>query len=151
MFSIGFTDEPLEYPYDDTSIPAAPGALVLGKCTEEFLANLSLWGKSDYEAHWTRELRALFAGNSKAALVVSYNDPKAASNMEIWRVYRDGEWVHFQNQILSYSSLPHEFEISEISRYIEDRVVITAEGDKMSEWDVALRDIETFLWRSNAL
>jgi hypothetical protein len=36
MFSIGFTDEPLEHPYDDTSIPAAPGTLVLGKSTEEF-------------------------------------------------------------------------------------------------------------------
>ena len=55
MFSIGFTDEPLEYPYDDTSIPAAPGRLVLGESTEEFLANLSLWSKLDYESHWTRE------------------------------------------------------------------------------------------------
>ena len=51
MFSIKFADEPLEYPFDDTTIPAAPGALVLGKTTEEFLANLSLWSKSDYESH----------------------------------------------------------------------------------------------------
>lgn len=151
MFSIGFTDEPLEHPYDNPTIPAGPGALVLGKCTEEFLANLSLWGKSEYEAHWTRELSALIAGNPKAALVVSYDDPKAASNMEIWRVYRDGEWVHFQNQILSYGSLPHEFEISEIRRYIEDRVAITAEGNRISEWHVAIRDIETFLLGSRIL
>jgi hypothetical protein len=123
----------------------------MGKCTEEFLANLSLWGKSDYEAHWTHELRALFAGNPKAALVVSYNDPRAASNMEIWRVYRDREWVDFQNQILWYKSLPQQFEISEISRYIENRVVITEEGDIISEWDVAIRDVEMFLRRSNSL
>jgi hypothetical protein len=99
MFSIGFTDEPLEYPYDDTGIAAAPGKLVLGKWTEEFLANLSLWSKLDYESHWTRELKALLEGKPKVALVVSYNDPHPASNLEIWRVYRDGEWLHFQNQL----------------------------------------------------
>ena len=87
----------MEYPYDDTCIPAVPGRLQLGKSTEEFLANLSLWSKSDYESHWARELKALVEGASKIALVVSYDDPKASSNMEIWRVYRDGEWGHFQN------------------------------------------------------
>jgi hypothetical protein len=92
MFSIGFTDQPVEYPYDDTSIPAAPGKLLLGKSTEDFVANLSLWSKSDYESHWVHELKALAERASKIALVVSYDDPNASSNMEIWRVYRDGEW-----------------------------------------------------------
>lgn len=145
MFLIGFTDAPLEYPFDDPSVPAAPGRLVLGKSEEEFLANLSLWGKSDYEFHWTHELRALLEGSPKAALVVSYDDPNAASNIEIWRVYRDGEWAHFQNQLLPYSSLPDDFEVSEMSGYIQDRAVTNADGDRISEWDVAIRDIELFL------
>jgi len=117
MFCIKFNDEPLEYPFDDVSIPAASGTLVLGKAIEDFLANLSLWTKSDYESHWTRELKALFEGRSKVALIVSYNDPKASWNMEIWRVYRDGEWVHFQNQLLWYDSLPNGFEVSKMSDY----------------------------------
>ena len=143
MFSIGFTDEPMEFPYDDTSVPAAPGRLVLGKSTEEFLANLSVWGKSDYESHWTRELKTLLEGNPKVALVVSYYG-NPASNMEIWRVYRDGELVHFQNQILWYSTLPHAFEVPKLSQYIQDREVVTAEGNRISEWDVTIRDIELF-------
>lgn len=147
MFSIGFTDEALEYPYDDTSIPASPGRLVLGASTEDFLANLSLWSKSDYESHWTRELKALVEGSAKVALVVSYNDPKASSNMEIWRVYRDGELAHFQNQLPFYCDLPYDFEISKMSQYIQDRVVITAEGNRFSEWAVAIRDIESFIPR----
>ena len=151
MFSIGFSDEPLEYPFDDASIPAAPGRLVLGPSTEEFLANLSLWSKSNYESHWIRELKGLFEGNFKAALVVSYDDPKASSNLEIWRVYRDGDRLHFQNQLPWYSNLSHPFEISEMNRYIDDRVLITAEGNKISEWDVAMRDVEMFLQRSNAI
>jgi hypothetical protein len=145
MFSIGFTDQPLEHPYDDTSVPAAPGRLVLGKSIEEFLANLSLWDKSDYESHWARELKGLFVGNFKAALVVSYDDPRAASNMEIWRVYREEELLYFQNQLLPYGNLPNQFEISEISRYIPDRMVIAAEGSRVSEWEVAIRDVEMFL------
>jgi hypothetical protein len=151
MFSIGFDEAPPEYPYDDSIIPAAPGSLVLGKSTEDFWANLSLWRKPDYESHWARELRALLGGKHKAALVVSYDDPKAASNMEIWRVYRDGERARFQNQLLPYSSLPLEFEISEISRFIQDRVAINAEGNRISEWEVAIRDVEIFLRRTNAL
>lgn len=151
MFLIGFTEEPLEYPFDDPSIPAAPGRLVLGKCEEEFLANLSLWGKPDYQSHWTSELRSILEGSPKAALVVSYDDPSAASNMEIWRVYREGEWAHFQNQLLPYTSLPDNFNVSEISRYIQDRTITTEDGDRISEWDVHIRDIETFLWRTGKL
>lgn len=151
MFSIEFTDELVEFPYDDASIPAAPGRLLLGKSTEEFLANLSLWNKSDYESHWKHGLKALLGGNSKVALVVSYDDPKASSNMEIWRVYRDGEWAHFQNQLPWYSDLPHNFDVSKMSQYIQDRVVMTAEGTLISEWDVTIRDIESFLRSLNAL
>ncbi len=145
MFSIRFTGEAIEYPYDDKNIPAAPGHLVLGTSIEDFLANLSLWSKVDYESHWIRELEALLDGNLKVALVVSYDNPEASSNLEIWRVYRDGEMAHFQNQLLPYSQLPKKFDISEMSQHIQDRVVITAEGNKISEWDVAIRDIESFL------
>lgn len=148
MFSIQFTDEPLEYPFDDNSIPAAPGILVLGKTTEEFLANLALWSKSDYESRWKRELRSLCEGRTKIALVVSYNDPKVSYNLEIWRVYRDGEWAHFQNQLPYYSDLPEGFEVSKMSGYIQDRATANASGQRISEWDVPLRDIESFLQNS---
>jgi hypothetical protein len=146
MFSIDFIDQPLENPYDDSSVPAAPGRVVLGNTEEEFLANLSTWGKSEYKAHWTRQLRALLEGNPKVALVVSYGDPKVASNIEIWRIYREGEWAHFQNQLLAYSNLPDNFEVSKIEGCIPDRTLINEDGNRISEWDVPIRDIERFLW-----
>jgi hypothetical protein len=62
---------------------------------ETFLANLSVWDKFAYWSHWRRELKVLIEGNPKVAVIVSFNDPKAASNMEIWRLYRDGEFVYF--------------------------------------------------------
>jgi len=90
---------------------------------------------------------ALLQGKNKVALVVSFNDPKAASNFEIWRLYRDGDWVHFQNQLPWYDSLPRNFNNSKMSDHIEDRVVVNAEGDRISEWDVGIRDIGMFLHR----
>jgi CdiI N-terminal domain len=96
-------------------------------------------------------LKSIFEGNSKTALVVSYDNPNASSNLEIWRVYREGEWLYFQNQLLQYSSLPQTFQISEIGRHIPDRAVITKDGNQISEWDVHIRDLEMFLWRSGAL
>jgi hypothetical protein len=123
---------------------------MLGKYMEEFLANMSLWDKSAYESHWLSELRTLCQGKPKVALIVSYDDPKASSNLEIWRAYLDGEWVHVQNQLLWYTDLPAEFEILKISQYIPDRAVTPAEGERYSEWDVAMRDIELFLRRPKA-
>lgn len=145
MFFIKFNKEPIEYPYDDSSVQAASGRLQLGDSVEDFLANLSLWSKADYELHWSRELQALVEGASKIALVVSYDDPKASSNLEIWRVYRDGELAYFQNQLPWYSDLPHDLEISKMSEYIQDRLVINADGERYSEWDVPIRDVEAFL------
>jgi hypothetical protein len=95
-------------------------------------------------------LKALVEGTPKVALVVSYDDPKASSNMEIWRVYRDGEWAHFQNQLLWYSNLPKPFEVSKMSQYIDDRKIMSGEN-RISEWNVAIRDIESFLHRSGAI
>lgn len=148
MFSIKFNDLPLEYPYDNTAVPAAPGALVIGHYTEDFLANLALWSKPDYEAHWQRELQAFANGRLKVALIVSYDHPKSG---EIWCIYRDGEWARFQNQILFSDRLPDGFELSEASRHIDDRQVKDEDGNQISEWNVHIRDIESFLQRSNVL
>ena len=145
MFSISFTDELLEYPYDDVAIPAAPGCLILGECREDFLANLSKWSKADYEQHWYRELRSLIKGHSKIALIVSYNDPQAASNLEIWRIYREDELVYFQNQLPWYDSLPPDFDPLKMSGYISDRIVTTPEGNRISEWVVGLQEVQSFL------
>jgi hypothetical protein len=145
MFSIGFTDEPLEHPYDDVTIPAASGFLILGESREDFLANLSKWSKVDYERHWNRELRSLLDGRSKVALIVSYDDPQAAYNMEIWKAYMDSEVVRFQNQLPWYDSLPSDLDPLRISEYIDDRA---QGGSGISEWTVPLTDVLSFMMKA---
>jgi hypothetical protein len=48
MFSISFMNLPLEHPYEDDSIVAARGLIVLGDFSEEFLANLYEWNREQY-------------------------------------------------------------------------------------------------------
>jgi hypothetical protein len=148
VFRINFTDAPIEFPYDDESVPAAEGELLLEGSREVFLANLSLWKKSDYRVHWVHELTALLKGSRKVALVVCYNDPRFSSHQEIWKLYRDNELVHFHNQLFWNDRLPADFDASRMSTYIDDRTVVDEDGNKISEWDIPIRDIELFLQTS---
>jgi hypothetical protein len=54
-------------------------------------------------------------------------------------------WHTSRIKILWYSANPHAFEVPKLSQYIQDRAIVTAEGKRISEWDVAIRDIELFL------
>jgi len=145
MFSIEFTDEPLEHPYDDSTIAAAPGLLVMAGRSERFISNLALWDKNDYESHWRRELKSIIDGKNRVAIITCYNDPAHSTEMEIWPAYRDDGMVRMQNHLLSYIDLPQGFAVSEVSSYLEDRQVIDEDGNKLSEWSVTIRDIEEFL------
>jgi hypothetical protein len=150
MFAIGFTDEPVEHPNEDERI-AAPGMLVLGKTMEEFLANLGAWNKNDYRSHWLTELKALVNGRSNAVLIVDYNDPAESSNLEVWKLYRNGEQVYFQNQLLFCDALPPTFVVSEIASVAGERKTENEDGDRFSEWMVSLREIEMFMMRTEPL
>jgi len=42
-FSIHFTDDPVEYPYDDTTTGAQVSRLILGDYSETFVSSLFAW------------------------------------------------------------------------------------------------------------
>jgi hypothetical protein len=48
-------------------------------------------------------------------------------------------------RILFYDSLPGDFDVSQASRLIGDRPIVSENGDRISEWDVQIKDIELFL------
>jgi hypothetical protein len=145
VFRIGFTNDPIEFPYDDESVPAAVGELILEESREVFVANVSLWTKLDYQRHWTQALTALLKGSPKVSLVVCYSDPRFSSNQELWNLHRDGEWVHFQNKLMWNDNLPADFDPLEMNAYINDRISVDEDGNKISEWHVPIREIENFL------
>ncbi len=53
--------------------------------------------------------------------------------MEVWPVYRDGDWIRLQNRLLFYESLPANFSVTEISSYLRDREARNDNGQKFSE------------------
>lgn len=143
-FSIQFLDEPLIYPFDDAKTPGAPGLLVIGESKEGFCSSLYHWSKEQYESQWQRAIHVLLNESSKAALIVEYSGPSAASHLEWWAMYREGEMVYLQDQLLLYSQLREPFSIDAPFASLRDRETVNAEGRQISEWSVSLPEIRQF-------
>ena len=143
-FSIEFLDEPLLYPFDDVETPAAPGVLIMGNAKEGFYSSLYDWKKQQYESQWQRAIRVLLSESSKAALIVEYLSPEVASHLEWWAMYREGETVYLQNQLLFYEQLATPFSLDSPFASLHDRATIDPEGTSISEWSVSLSEVEQF-------
>jgi hypothetical protein len=143
-FSIQFLDEPLRYPFDDANTPGAPGLLVMGESKEGFCSTLYQWSKQQYESQWERAIDVLLNESLKAALIVEYIGPDAGSHLEWWAMYREGETVYLQDQLLFYSQLSEPFSLDAPFESLRDRETINAEGQKISEWSVSLQEIKRF-------
>ncbi len=146
MFAISFANVPVEYPYDDPSASAAFGELILGDANPEgFVAALAVWDKSDYEAHWKRELKLLLADQMKVTLIVDLPDLLFRANTEVWDAYLDGHIVYFHNRILWGDNLPTGTDPAGISQHTPDRAIMTEEGHLISEWAVSTAAVLAFL------
>jgi hypothetical protein len=64
-----------------------------------------------------------------------------------WVLYRDGDSVHVQNQLLIFENLMAAFEEEEPWKSIGPRKILSEEGLAISEWRVALSDIEDCVHR----
>lgn len=142
-FVICFRDEPNTYTDEDSTW--AVGRIVAGELDEEFHANLYEWDKHAYETQWLQSLERLLGDDQKAVLITNYVNQQESSNLEWWALYRDGDTVHVQNHLPWYDSFDREFSIAEASSFLHDRVTIDEDGNRVSEWDVPLREIELFV------
>jgi hypothetical protein len=143
-FSISFLDEPLEYPFDDKTTPAAPGRLVLGEEQEFFQSSLFQWSKEDYEAQWRYAIKTLLDGGEKAALIVEYVSPEFATQLEWWPMYRQVNSVYIQDHLLFYDQLSVPFSLNNAFSRLKDRETKDADGQSISEWCVSLSDVKKF-------
>jgi hypothetical protein len=142
-FSITFQDEPLCYPYDDQSTPAASGLLVFGEFQEGFLASLYQWRREDYERQW-RQAIATLLHRKKSALITEYVSPQAASKLVWWPMYLVQDRVFLQNHLLFYNQLKEPFSIGNALSFVRDRETTGPEDEKISEWSVHLSEVEAF-------
>jgi hypothetical protein len=137
-FDIAFTGA-----YDEDEL--AIGEIQLGSHWETFRADLSYWSTTDYETHWLAALQHLVAGAEISCLVTSLTDPDQTNFITTWPIYVDGDDVHVQNQLLFLDELDHPFDPAAPWASIDPRVTIDEDGQRISEWNLTLEDIRSFL------
>ncbi|MGB7282332.1 MAG: hypothetical protein WBE13_08735 [Candidatus Acidiferrum sp.] len=143
-FSIEFLDDPVSYPYDDPTTPEARGVLILGEAKEYFGSSLYEWTKKEYETQWRNSIKTLLHGNDRAALITEYVGPQDATHLEWWPLYVVADEVFIQNHLLFYDQLTEPFSTQNPFSFLPDRRTMNEEGEKISEWAVALPEVEEF-------
>jgi len=145
-FSICFTGEPDQYLGDDPSVPFAMGRIVAGELDEGFASTLYEWSKRDYEVHWLQSLERLINGDTKIVLMTQYLDPAESLNLEWWALYRgEGDVVYVQNHLRFCDQLGKGFSVAEASKFLEDRITVDEDGNRISEWVVPFSEIRLFV------
>jgi len=136
--------QPPKCPYADATTKAARGLIVLGDATEEFLANLGEWTQAEYREQWARSIRSLLEGERKAVLITTFSSPTVASHLEWWALYREGEHVFAQNQLLFFDDVDGEFDASRAVEFLRDRQTENEEELAISEWSFSMDDLRAF-------
>lgn len=141
-FSIAFTG------FDEEDPLVAIGELKLGEHSEYFEAVLEFWGLEDYERSWAEGLRRLLDGASVSCLATSMIDPPTPNFVEVWPLYRDGDDVYVQDQLIFMDQLTHEFDPAAPWDSVRPRAVVNEDGRKIQEWRVGLDDVREFYVRA---
>lgn len=56
-------------------------------------------------------------------------------------MWREGNTIYIQNQILFMDDIRAKFDENKLTDFIPKRTTTTAEGEKISEWSVNVKDI----------
>ncbi len=59
-------------------------------------------------------------------------------------MYREGQSVFVQNQLLFLDQLSRPFEVTAIGEFVKPRNTVSEDGVKISEWNVSLDEIGAF-------
>jgi hypothetical protein len=147
MFKIIATDKLVPDSLNGRS--AFYGRIVLDGFEETFAASLVSWSRDDYDRHWKKALEHLVAGADRSALITDYVEPPMHPNTEDylvwWPLYRDGDNVYVQNQILFFKQLGKPFLPARPWDSVRDRQLINGDGQSISEWPTTVKDIRQFL------
>ncbi len=144
MFWIGFTTEkpPYELPEE-----VRTGLLMLGEHEETFVAHTDTWSEERYIEHWKLALGRVLDGRS-SALVTDMRTPAQSSHLVWWPVWKADNKLVFHNQLLFFAKHNVEGEKIDIERLYElvgTHSSLNGEGLPVSEWQVAVEDVEKFL------
>ena len=122
------------------------GRITLGHFREEFQAPLYDWAPGDYAAHWLESAARLVAGAPVAVFLTHMVHPDAAYHLG-WPAWRDDDRVVVQERLFLREHLNGAFDPENPEVHAGPRQELSPEGERISEWQVGLRDVAAFLER----
>jgi hypothetical protein len=137
-FSIELLDESASESY-------RVGLITIGSFVERFVSPVDYWDATRYRLHWRQAISRIVQGFATSALITAMTDPAVANFIVWWPMYRLGQTVQFQNQILFLNELETPFDPNDPFRFIRERLIINSDGEAISEWSVTIAELEGFL------
>ena len=122
------------------------GRLTLGHFREEFQAPLYEWAPADYAAHWLESAQRLVRGAPVAVFLTHMARPDASYHLG-WPAWREGDRVYVQERLFVLEQLSGPFDPEYPEVHAGPRQHVSPEGVRISQWDVALRDVAAFVER----
>lgn len=121
------------------------GVIQIGDYIEKFEPDLSFWKPSDYINHWGKSIFRIVNGKNKSCLITSVSNPETSNFLFWWPLYRVGNLVFIQNEILFFDEIDKTIDIENPYCFITDRETISEEGSPISEWEIEIDSFTHFL------
>ena len=123
------------------------GKITLDDHVETFESPTYVWSVTRYEQQWLEAARRLAAGARSTAFLTEVHAPDDTEYHRWWVMWREGDEVHVQEQLLLVDQLPAPLVLSDPYRSIPARVQISEDGERISEWRLTVDDLTEFVAR----
>ncbi len=144
-FSISFLSDEVIFLENDKYLS---GTIQLGEFEEGFNAPISYWQAMNYEQQWKNALHRILSGAKNSCLITSMYKPSLANFIIWWPLYRVDDMIVCQNQLLFLDQLSTGFDEKNPYQSIKPMQSITPTGDKVSEWEVNIKEVQDFYERN---
>jgi hypothetical protein len=137
-FSIRMLDEPVETVYDECCHWCQ---IDINNFRERFQAPLTVWGVERYKQQWKDAITRILEGEAKDYLVTGFRDPWSSDFISLFALYRKGDEVFVQNQIILCEGNEEQIAIMDLIDLVEERETHTEDGEEISEWKVSIDEL----------
>lgn len=125
-----------------SKIPRTANAeIVIGDHREITEVPLQYWRPEQYREQWRAAFERITDGQPTACLITGMHDPRTANFIMWWPMWREGDTVYIQNQILFMDKIRKNFKENEPYSHVPKRVTVTEEGEKISEWSTKVSEM----------
>jgi hypothetical protein len=124
------------------------GAITLGDCSEEFVAPLVFWAAGDYRSQWVEAAWRIVNGQPRSCFVAAMRESPLGGLVFLWPAYKDGEVVYVRHKLLLPETVKGGFDPSNPYAQVDERRTLSEDGEPISEWQVSVEDVASFLRRT---